>query len=178
VIDTARLRLEPYAPQFLLALIESADRFAEVSGLRAAEGLREFLVSGEVAAAYLESLRAASTADPWLHGFAAIHRESGLVVGNGGFKGAPDPEGAVEIAYGIVPAFRSQGYATEVASGLIAFACDDSRVRLLRAHTLPESNASTRVLMKCGFAHRGEVIDPDDGPVWRWERTASFPKRT
>jgi ribosomal-protein-alanine N-acetyltransferase len=172
VIDTARLRLVPYAPQFLLALMESVDRFAEVSGFRAADGLRDFLVSGEVPAAYVESLRAASEADPWLHGFAAIHRESGLVIGNGGFKGAPDSEGTVEIAYGVVPAFQSQGYATEVASALIAFACDDSRVRLLRAHTLPESNASTRVLEKCGFAHRGEVIDPDDGLVWRWERGA------
>jgi RimJ/RimL family protein N-acetyltransferase len=42
-------------------------------------------------------------------------------------------------------------------------------VRLVRAHTLPESNASTRVLTNCGFRKTAEVVDPDDGPVWRWE---------
>ena len=30
--------------------------------------------------------------------------------------------------------------------------------------------ASTRVLTKCGFSRIGEVIDPDDGLVWRWEK--------
>lgn len=42
--------------------------------------------------------------------------------------------------------------------------------RRTRAHTLPERNASTRVLEKCGFTLVGEVVDPDDGVVWRWER--------
>jgi RimJ/RimL family protein N-acetyltransferase len=27
-----------------------------------------------------------------------------------------------------------------------------------------------RVLAKCGFQHIGEVIDPEDGLVWRWEK--------
>ena len=39
-----------------------------------------------------------------------------------------------------------------------------------RAHTLPTPNASTRVLAKCCFQYIGEVIDPEDGLVWRWER--------
>ncbi|MGH7631966.1 MAG: hypothetical protein ACREOF_21740 [Gemmatimonadales bacterium] len=30
-------------------------------------------------------------------------------------------------------------------------------------------NASARVLEKLGFRRLGEVIDPEDGPVWRWE---------
>lgn len=32
------------------------------------------------------------------------------------------------------------------------------------------NDASTRVLTKCGFAFIGEVIDPEDGLVLRWER--------
>jgi hypothetical protein len=43
-------------------------------------------------------------------------------------------------------------------------------VRTVIAHTLPEENASTRALRGNGFAHAGEVIDPEDGRVWRWER--------
>ena len=37
-------------------------------------------------------------------------------------------------------------------------------------------NASTRVLTKCGFRHIGQVIDPEDGPVWRWERHRDQPE--
>ena len=44
------------------------------------------------------------------------------------------------------------------------------KVRIVRAHTLTEANASTRVLTKCGFQRINEVIDPDDGLVWRWEK--------
>jgi len=76
----------------------------------------------------------------------------------------------VEIAYGIVPVFQGRGYATEAVEPMVVFAFRDGRVRLVRAHTLPEPNASTRVLEKCEFARIGEVMDPEDGRVWRWER--------
>jgi RimJ/RimL family protein N-acetyltransferase len=75
----------------------------------------------------------------------------------------------VEIAYGIDPEHQGKGYATEAAAALVKFALDNGHVRVVRAHTLPEPNASTRVLTKCGFRRIGEVIEPDDGLVWRWE---------
>jgi len=101
--------------------------------------------------------------------FAAIDRATGEAVGSCAFKGPPT-DGVVEIAYGIDPQHRGRGYATEAAEALTRFALADDRVRLVRAHTLPEVSASTRVLTKCGFRHVGEVLDPEDGPVWRWER--------
>ena len=39
------------------------------------------------------------------------------------------------------------------------------------ANTLPQHNASTRVLLKCGFTLIGEVTHSEDGIVWRWEMT-------
>lgn len=51
-----------------------------------------------------------------------------------------------------------------------AVALGSSQTRVVRAHALPEPNASTRVLTKCGFRFLGEVIDPEDGLVWRWEK--------
>jgi ribosomal-protein-alanine N-acetyltransferase len=170
-IDTASLRLLPFAPDQLLALREGVGQFETATGLRVADGLREFFVSDEVSPAWLERLRTSSGADPWLHGFAVVERASGSVIGSAGFKGPPDSAGMVEIAYGIVPSCQGRGYATEAAAALVAFARDDERVRLVRAHTLPTRNASTRVLAKCGFQHLGEVVDPEDGPVWRWERS-------
>jgi RimJ/RimL family protein N-acetyltransferase len=48
-----------------------------------------------------------------------------------------------------------------------AFAGDS--VAALIAHTLPEHNASTRVLEKSGFARDREIRE-DGRRVWRWRR--------
>ena len=92
------------------------------------------------------------------------------MIGSAGFKGPPDSTGTVEIAYAIVPSFEGRGYAPEAATALVGFASASGQVRTVRAHTLPASNASTRVLLKCGFHHIDTVVDPEDGTVWRWER--------
>ena len=168
-IDTARLRLLPHSPENLLALIEGVPQFEEKTGLVAAEGLRDFFESDDVSPVWLAQLRTSPAADPWALGFAVVHQDSGEVIGMGGFKGPPDGDGMVEIAYGIVPGYEGRGYATEVATALLAFALDDPRVRVVRAHTLPEPGPSPRVLTKCGFECLGEVVEPEDGTVWRWE---------
>lgn len=36
------------------------------------------------------------------------------------------------------------------------------------ADTLPYPNASINVLQKVGMKFVGDMIDPEDGPVWRW----------
>ena len=169
-LETARLRLSPYSPGHLLALIEGEGRFAECFGSPAAAGLRAFAVSDDVSPAWLARLRGATDPDPWLFGFAVVHKESQSVIGCLGFKGPPGDDGVVEIAYGIVPGFQSRGYATEAAEAGVAFAFGCDLVRSVRAHTLPTPSASTSVLAKCGFEKTGEVLDPEDGLVWRWDR--------
>lgn len=169
-LETTRLRLVPCNPAHILALIEDPLRFEQAAGFPAAAGLREMYASGDVSPDWLAALRTSQEPDPWRHGFFLVQRESGAVIGAAGFKGPPDAEGMVEIAYGVAPSFEGQGYATEAAGALVEFAFDSGLVKLVRAHTLPVANASTRVLAKCGFRHVGEVIDPDDGVVWRWER--------
>ena len=171
-MKTANLELLPWTPAHLLALIESAEAFEKSSGFKIAAGIHEMFTSGDVSPeffAMLKSTPAVDAADPWTFGFFVLHAADRLVIGSGGFKGPPDAEGIVEIAYGIAPDYRGRGFATEVARALTAFVLEDARVRTIRAHTLPEPNASTRVLAKCGFRKIGEVTDPDDGPVWRWE---------
>lgn len=168
-METQRLHLAPSSPALLVALIEQPERFEALAGLPAAAGLREFFVSGDVSPEWLARLRTTADADPWRHGFFVVDREQRAIIGTAGFKGPPDSNGMVEIAYGIVPSSEGRGYATEAAMALVRFALDTPGVTLVRAHTLPEANASTRVLTKCGFRHTDDVIDPDDGPVWRWE---------
>jgi len=116
------------------------------------------------------ALHSASTmADPWVHGFRVVHRDSGMAVGTCSFKGPP-VNGIVEIAYGVAPDQEGKGYATEAAQALTAYAFTCGGVCVVRAHTLPGASASKRVLAKCGFRHVGETIDPDDGLVWRFEK--------
>lgn len=170
MLDTDNLRLVPFTPQQLLALIERPEQFLELAGVSADAGMHVLFTSGEISPAWLATLRTLEHADPWILGFAVVDREKQLVVGSAGFKGGPDAEGAVEIAYGIVPAFEGRGYATEAARALTAYALGSGQVSLVIAHTLATPNASTHVLTKCGFQRTGEFVDPDDGPVWRWER--------
>jgi ribosomal-protein-alanine N-acetyltransferase len=169
-IETKNLKLSPYSPQHILALIEGVDLFTRNFGWPPAKGLRDFYLSEDVSPQWLDQLRTTTEADPWRHGFGVVHVASGQVIGAAGFKGPPDADGAVEIAYGMVPEYQGRGYATEAAAALVEFALKSGCVRIARAHTLPEANASTRVLTKCGFEFIGEVVDPEDGPVWRWEK--------
>jgi RimJ/RimL family protein N-acetyltransferase len=169
-IETKNLKLISHSPQHVLALIEGTEKYAQSFGWPPANGLREFYVSKDVSPQWLEQLKTATVTDPWTHGFGVLHVASGQVIGGAGFKGPPAADGTVEIAYGIVPEFQGKGYATEAAMALVDFARKSGRVRTARAHTLAQKNASCRVLTKCGFEFVGELIDPEDGPVWRWEK--------
>ncbi len=143
--------------------------------LDSVDSLKEMLASideetrAQLSPAWLDMVANAKESVAWIHGFAVHDRSTGDRVGSGGFKGPPS-DGEVEIAYGIEEPFRGRGYATTVATALTnyAFGQTDAVTKVI-AHTLPENNASTRVLTKCGFTNVGEVTDPDDGLVWRWE---------
>jgi RimJ/RimL family protein N-acetyltransferase len=178
-METQNLRLVPNTPQYLLSLFEGPGRYEQNIGFAPAEGLREFMgsASADVSPDFLARLQASTSPDIWTHGFALMHLPSQTVIGMGGYKGPPDAAGMVEIAYGIVPSHRNKGYATEAARALVAYAFNTGRVSIVRAHTLPEPNASTRVLAKCGFNRVGEVIDPEDGRVWRWEKHGAAAQR-
>lgn len=120
---------------------------------------------------WLELLEKSSALDPWVHGF-HVTNDAGLVVGLGGFKGPPC-DGTVEIAYAIVPEQQRKGHATEAARALVSYAFTHAEVQVVRAHTMPDGVASQRVLQKSGFRQVGEVIDPEDGLVWRFELARS-----
>lgn len=169
-METKSLRLVAHTLEQLQTLMTDAAQYEQRFGLRLADGMRDFAASDEVSPDFLAQLQTATEADPWKHGFAVVHRADNLMIGMCGYKGPPGTDGVVEIAYGIVPGYQGRGYATEAAQALTAYAFGSGRVRTVRAHTLPEVNASARVLEKCGFKRLGEVIDPEDGVVWRWEK--------
>lgn len=97
--------------------------------------------------------------------------DSDTVVGVCAYKFQPDTAGAVEIAYSTFPAYEGRGFAKGMISALFAMAVR-SGASMVFAHTLPENNASNGALRREGFSSAGEVTDPDDGLVWRWEKRA------
>jgi RimJ/RimL family protein N-acetyltransferase len=109
--------------------------------------------------------------DPWVHGFHLL-LDDGTNVGIGSFKGPP-VDGAVEIAYAILPQHQGLGHATAAARAMVEYAFRSKDVRRVRAHTRPDGAASQRVLLKAGFARVGQVVDPVDGVVWRFEIASS-----
>ena len=64
---------------------------------------------------------------------------------------------------------RRRGYVTVAARLLVPNPTTSGQARLVRAYTLPEENASTRILEKCGFRYRGAVNHAEDGLIWLWE---------
>jgi len=151
-IETPHLRLRLYSREELLAKFEGMP---------------------EVSADWIARVRNSKAPDPWTYGYEILLQRQGVSIGSAGFKGPPDSNGMVEIAYMIEPAYQGRGYATEAAQGLVGFALADQRVRLVCAHTRTDNSSSIRVLEKCNFHCVGEVMDPEDGLVLRFERVSS-----
>jgi ribosomal-protein-alanine N-acetyltransferase len=168
-MQTPNINLLPQTPEHLRALLEGADVFERQFGIRVADGVRDFLTGPEVSADFLARLNGSAATDSWKDGFAVVHVVDNIIIGLCSFTGPPSVDETVEIAYGIAPGYGSRGYASEAARALIAYAFGSGRVRTIGAHTLPEHNASTSVLLKCGFTLIGEVTNDEDGVVWRWE---------
>ena len=154
LIETPRLKLVLQSSEDVRALIEALEPTEKA----------------ELSPEWLGRIEAATAADPWIHGFNLVLRLTDVVIGKAGFKGPPGADGAVEIAYYVGLDYEGSGYATEAAEALTTFAFESGQVRVVRAHTLPESTASQRVLTKCGFRNVGPTVDPEDGLVWRWEK--------
>jgi [ribosomal protein S5]-alanine N-acetyltransferase len=152
-IHTTNLKLVLQSPEQVLAWVE------EMSDA----------VRAEISPVWLARVRALTSADPWSCFFSMVHRDDDAIIGQCGYKGPPSDDGVVEISYGVDPEYQGRGYATEAARALVLHAFGTDVVRIVRAHTLIGANASTRVLAKCGFEKIGEVVDPEDGLVWRWE---------
>jgi [ribosomal protein S5]-alanine N-acetyltransferase len=169
--DIQLLCLDPEA----LSLIE-ADLESYCVSHNAKSGLDAGRIR-DMAALWKKFMISVGAIAPWI-GYLTIDTFSRKIVGTCAFKGNPNHEKTVEIAYFTFPDYEGKGYATAMARALIQIALTQPEVPHIIAHTLPQSNASTKVLQNVGMQFVGDVIDPEDGPVWRWqyvEQSSLFP---
>jgi RimJ/RimL family protein N-acetyltransferase len=161
-----RLQVVPASANDLEQLSHDRAAFERRHGLTVLEGYTEFPDALHRAREMLED----GSVDPewWTHLFID---ESSRVIGLGGYAGAVNGAGVIEIGYGVAPEVRGQGYATRCVKQLIGKAFSNPDVREIIAHTLAVEDPSTRVLEKNGFSKVEELEDPQEGPIWRWSLT-------
>ena len=153
----------------LAALAEGDDVFAARFGRAVAPG---YSASPGAAERGLEGWWNGDVVPPWwTHLFFVPFGPlaTAELIGIGGYQGAPDADGAVEIEYSVAPAHRGRGYATQAVRELVRRAFVDGRARSVVAHTVAGYNAAARVLEHCGFERAFSFYDPADGARWRWQ---------
>jgi RimJ/RimL family protein N-acetyltransferase len=167
MIETARLKIVPCEMAHIDALQQSEEALSGLLRVEIAEGWLHF---PEVISYVKKTLEEKPDSAPWgMHFF--IHKEDNALVGTGGYKGATDAEGMVELGYSIAPGYQRQGLAAEAARGLMEHAFAQPDVRMVDAHTLAEWNPSTKILRKLGMTKIAEKNDPEDGDTWQWRIT-------
>lgn len=160
-VETGRLVLAPLPVAAAAALLRG-DRVEARSelGLEPAAEWPEQTFVEQVLPIHVRRVRDDPSAARWSVWTIAL---DGVVVGSASFKGGPDARGVVEIGYGVAPAFRGRGVATEAAIALTGLALADPAVGAVVATTDPRNGSSMRVLEKAGFVRTGK-----DGELLAW----------
>jgi RimJ/RimL family protein N-acetyltransferase len=83
---------------------------------------------------------------------------SGEVVGGIGFHGPPNDD-RVEVGYGVVPAVRRQGIASEALKAILGVASGLDGVARVRGRTSPDNLASQGVMIGAGMQLVGRDAD-------------------
>jgi RimJ/RimL family protein N-acetyltransferase len=166
-MEDPMVRVEPIRREWAEALAEGDAVFTERFGIPVETGWSGFPEAVPIL------LQAAKSGVPGQWGPQLFFDDDGALVGNGGWKGAPQ-EGEAELGYAVAPSRQRQGIATAVVRELVERA-RRADLRVVVAHTLAEQNASTKVLARCGFTRTAQLADPDQGQVWRWELSLRQP---
>jgi len=166
VLRTERLVLIPATPEQIRALI--ADDYARAASLLGCDVPLGWPTDRDAREGLSWHL-AAIDDDPaqrlWRIRFVI---ESGALIGSINLKGPPSLDGDVEIGWGIVPAARRRGFATEATRAVIAWALASARVRRVSA-TIPEDNEPSQAVgRRLGMRPTGETRR--GLPLWALER--------
>ena len=116
----------------------------------------DYPVEGSLIAAeaYVRAIEAGQQLGPYGM-YQIIVTKQGVVVGDIGFHGPPDPAHSVTVGYGLAPSARGHGYATEALRALIAWAMTQPEVRRVEADAVHANLASQRVMERAGMRYVG-----------------------
>ncbi len=159
--ETERLVWVPLTLEILEATMHDREKLARLCNAHVPEDWpdKDFAE----ALPFFIDLRAKNPGKPIWDGI-IVHRADNVVIGSIGYTGGPDEQGRIVVGYGIIPAYRNSGYATEMLRGLIARAFQIPEVQVVVAECLVDNAASIRVLEKAGL----QCLREEDG-MYQWE---------
>ncbi|AZH81976.1 N-acetyltransferase [Plantibacter sp. PA-3-X8] len=146
IIRTERTTLAPISPALARRIVERDERDGDAWH-------PEYPFADELGP--LRGLAESTDGDP-IFTMYLIRDADESAVGGFGFFGPPDSTGRVEFGYGLVPAARGVGLATEAVAGALSFAAAHGAERAA-AETDVTNLASQRVLLKAGLAETGRT---------------------
>jgi RimJ/RimL family protein N-acetyltransferase len=169
-IRTPRLELRAASAQVIKAALVGPDALASELGVHVPDTWPHEYMDTAALRFFLSRLSTDESAAGWWLRLVLRRGRTGkrALIGSGGYKGPPGPDGVLELGYGIVEGQRLLGYATEVTQGLVDQGFELEGVCRIVAHTLPEGTASIRVLVKNGFVRSA---DPAPAGTLRFELT-------
>jgi RimJ/RimL family protein N-acetyltransferase len=167
-LRTQRLELIPCDEDLLRILISDKSAFEKLLNIKIPEKFTDY---GLAPLRYaMEKLTDPTESGWWT--YLPVQMETNLLIGTCGYKGKPDHQGMVEIAYEVINPLRQKGFGREIASSLIMNAFNNPFVKIVRAHTSPDENPSVKILKSCNLKFTDIHFDPEEGKVWRWEINA------
>jgi ribosomal-protein-alanine N-acetyltransferase len=163
--ESERLRILTCDFNILNAVINGDSHIAKLLNIQIPSQWTEY---GSSAFQYVLTKITKNHDEEWWTHFPILKSEN-ILIGSGGYKGKPDENGVIEIGYEIAKDYRNNGYATEFAKALLDHAFLHPEVHFVIAHTLAEQNASTHVLLNCGFTRVQVLDDAENETLWKWE---------
>ncbi|WDL97883.1 GNAT family N-acetyltransferase [Alicyclobacillus sp. ALC3] len=148
-LETKRLRMVSWNQALALAAIQDTSRLSQLLGLEVPRDFPNKPVREYVLPTTLKELDRDAGVGQWSG--MIVHVADAIVIGSMGFKSPPDELGMVEIGYDIVPIYRGNGYATEMAWAMIEWAFHQPNVSRVTAECLANNKPSVRVLEKVGM---------------------------
>ncbi len=153
---TPRLRLEPITRSLGEAAAEGPDGLASALG---ADVPREWAPGGM-------RLLSAARRNAWTNAAPTraivIHEGDERVIGDIRFEPVALAPDTIELGYGILAAYRQQGYAVEASARILAWLFDEARITRVIAGCDMRNRASVRTLRRLGFwldsAKRGRAF--------------------
>lgn len=169
ILHTPRLELVPISVSLVEAVLTGdRERSEELLGASLPVAWPNRALIERAFYASLDAIRADPYRRLWGDRVMVTLEATRRVVGSVIFHGAPDEEGAVEVAYGVEEDSQCKGYATEATRTSVLWALEQPGVHLVRAATPPWHVASQKVLERCGLERTGERESPL-GELWEYE---------
>lgn len=100
--------------------------------------------------------------------------EAGEAVGMLSILHPPNPEGVIDIGYGVAASRRGRGVGRRAVWELLLWAKEQGRLAAVTADTSVTNAASQLVLERNGFARVGTRMDAEDGEMVCWRAELAF----